>query len=426
MFLKILDKTKRTINKNTARKGKDIVHLSLIFVPYVALIAITFVTISCTMEDSSMGSMILDIEPGFKINTILPDVDMTPATYEFHGDGPNSSSFDVSDEQLPVYQRGLEFGEWSITVNAKNQYGTIIAQGTRMTTVHAGEATTLYIPIQPVTGYGTLDVSIHWHDSEIEIPSLQGQLIPTTGAPIELNFTITNPGLAVCVRENTPTGYYTMSIQLFDNGTPVAGAVEIIRIIDSQTTVGEFEFYDISQVGGDFTISVTPEMDEPIDITLNGQTEQILEGENMIVTAVIPEESVTVEYMWFVNGEYKDSGGTFIIENDLQPGIYRLDVAVFTIDNLRAGSMAHTFTVVESSYVTLMWEANTEPDLAGYKLHLGNETGVYFQVIDVGNTETYTVQGLQKGETYYFAATAYNTVGLESSYSSEVVYTVPL
>jgi len=37
-----------------------------------------------------------------------------------------------------------------------------------------------------------------------------------------------------------------------------------------------------------------------------------------------------------------------------------------------------------SSQVTLAWDQNTEPDLAGYKLYYGNASGNYAQVIDVG------------------------------------------
>jgi hypothetical protein len=44
---------------------------------------------------------------------------------------------------------------------------------------------------------------------------------------------------------------------------------------------------------------------------------------------------------------------------------------------------------------------------------------------DVGNQTGYTVKGLQEGETYYFAATAYDDYGNESDYSEEVSYQVP-
>jgi hypothetical protein len=91
-----------------------------------------------------------------------------------------------------------------------------------------------------------------------------------------------------------------------------------------------------------------------------------------------------------------------------------------------AGSCTITATLSISQQVTLMWDPNTEPDLDGYKLYYGNTSGTYPNVIDVGNTETYTVNGLVPGETYYFAATAYTTAGLESGLSNELVYTVPL
>ncbi|MEW6186572.1 MAG: fibronectin type III domain-containing protein [Thermodesulfobacteriota bacterium] len=75
--------------------------------------------------------------------------------------------------------------------------------------------------------------------------------------------------------------------------------------------------------------------------------------------------------------------------------------------------------------VSLAWDPNSEPDLAGYVIYYGTASQNYQTNIDVGNVTTYTVPGLQTGITYYLAATAYNTQGLESGYSNEVVYTVP-
>jgi hypothetical protein len=45
--------------------------------------------------------------------------------------------------------------------------------------------------------------------------------------------------------------------------------------------------------------------------------------------------------------------------------------------------------------------------------------------MNVGNATQTTVSGLVPGQTYYFAATAYNSSGVESDYSTEIVYTVP-
>ncbi len=66
----------------------------------------------------------------------------------------------------------------------------------------------------------------------------------------------------------------------------------------------------------------------------------------------------------------------------------------------------------------LSWSANTESDLAGYRVHYGTTSGSYPTVIDVGRVTTYTVTGLGAG-TYYFVLTAYNTAGGESGFSNE-------
>lgn len=66
------------------------------------------------------------------------------------------------------------------------------------------------------------------------------------------------------------------------------------------------------------------------------------------------------------------------------------------------------------------WKANTEADLAGYKMYYGEASKVYSNVIDVNNVIEYTVGGLEIGKTYFFAVTAYDMVGNESGFSSEV------
>lgn len=69
---------------------------------------------------------------------------------------------------------------------------------------------------------------------------------------------------------------------------------------------------------------------------------------------------------------------------------------------------------------TLQWASNSESDLTGYKVYQGLAPGSYGLPIDVGNTTTYTAQNLQAGLRYYFAITAYDRRGNESSPSIEV------
>lgn len=72
--------------------------------------------------------------------------------------------------------------------------------------------------------------------------------------------------------------------------------------------------------------------------------------------------------------------------------------------------------------VTLSWNANSEPDLAGYRIHYGTAAAPFGQLVDVP-VATATVPNLLKGVTYTFAVTAYNTAGAESAYSAPLSYT---
>lgn len=71
--------------------------------------------------------------------------------------------------------------------------------------------------------------------------------------------------------------------------------------------------------------------------------------------------------------------------------------------------------------VTLSWNANTEPDLAGYKIYRATSSGGYGSPIATLTTGTtqYISSGLAKGFTYFFVITAYDQAGNESPYSIE-------
>src|SRR5262245_42440450 len=59
-------------------------------------------------------------------------------------------------------------------------------------------------------------------------------------------------------------------------------------------------------------------------------------------------------------------------------------------------------------------------DLAGFKIHFGENSGQYSQTVDAGNGNSYLLEDIPTGKTYYFVATAYDTSGLESENSNEV------
>jgi hypothetical protein len=80
--------------------------------------------------------------------------------------------------------------------------------------------------------------------------------------------------------------------------------------------------------------------------------------------------------------------------------------------------------------VTLQWDANTEPDLAGYRIYQSDTSGIYtfgpdydvedLTVAQAGDPPSCTLTNVLNA-TWYWVVTAYDTEGLESEPSNEVV-----
>lgn len=87
--------------------------------------------------------------------------------------------------------------------------------------------------------------------------------------------------------------------------------------------------------------------------------------------------------------------------------------------------------------ITLAWDANLEPDLAGYKIYYKTGTSgppydgegasegdspISLAVDEFNNPNSlqYTIHGLSDSETVYLTLTAFNADGMESGYSNEV------
>jgi hypothetical protein len=87
------------------------------------------------------------------------------------------------------------------------------------------------------------------------------------------------------------------------------------------------------------------------------------------------------------------------------------------------------FSMCCSSYAevkgyTLTWDANSEPDLAGYKVYISTESGNYETPAAVLGLVTNYQSELNVPDDaesdFYWVVTAFDTSGLESDYSNEV------
>ena len=99
---------------------------------------------------------------------------------------------------------------------------------------------------------------------------------------------------------------------------------------------------------------------------------------------------------------------------------FRQVVGLLAVGVLSAGSALATPSV------TLAWNASGSGGVAGYRLYQGLVSHNYSSLTDLGLATNVTISGLAPGRTYYFAVTDYEIDGLESAFSGEVSYTVPV
>lgn len=75
---------------------------------------------------------------------------------------------------------------------------------------------------------------------------------------------------------------------------------------------------------------------------------------------------------------------------------------------------------------TLAFDPSPSPEVAGYRLYWGVRSGSYTNAVRIGNQTMVIASNLVRGVKYYFAATAYDTNGLESPFSNEAVFPAPM
>ncbi len=289
--------------------------------------------------------------------TLVPALDMTAASYTITGRGPSGANFVQTTATAPVQIKDLAAGAWSVTVEALNAAATVIGDGTTTVTLTAGNQSNVSITVKPLSGYGTLQLTVNWPAALVTSASVTAQLVPAAGATRALTFTL-GSGTAGSATTSIPVGYHTLSLQVLDGTVPVAGAIEIVRILKDQTTAGTFAFSQVNPAPGNMQVSITPSMANPLTVTLSGQRASVVQGTGFTLQASVAGVTGVV-YSWYLNGGFSSTGASYAVPATLTPGTYRIDVAAFTADGLRAGSATTSLTVTPApaaSLVALAWD----------------------------------------------------------------------
>src|SRR5882762_8312917 len=105
------------------------------------------------------------------------------------------------------------------------------------------------------------------------------------------------------------------------------------------------------------------------------------------------------------------------------------------VNRVRARALTSFFLIIclatlgvhaaKPASVKLAWDPSVTPGVTGYNIYYGTNSHNYTASIPAGNATSVTISSLVVGTTYYFAATAYDSFGIESDFSVETNY-VPI
>lgn len=76
--------------------------------------------------------------------------------------------------------------------------------------------------------------------------------------------------------------------------------------------------------------------------------------------------------------------------------------------------------------VSIAWDPSPDSNIISYSVYYGPQSKTYTNLAIMGNATSGTLSNLVSGATYYFAATATANSALESGFSEEISYLVPL
>ena len=299
---------------------------------------------ACSLLGPEHGTLVLDVSSSrMQTRTIVPNLDMRIATYSILGAGPSGAEF--RDTGVPgatdTFSRdGLVAGEWTVTVDAYNATAEYIGTGTVAVRVEPRTVSPATVVLRPLNGEGSLEVVVSWPPGSIDNPRVESTLTPlATGVPQGLPLTVIGETAGSTV-EGLATGYYTLSVQLFDGPELRAGFLEAVRILSDTTTRADVE---IDPGAEDLGPNDAAETANPIHITLSGGPTQVAHGHDLTIDAS-PNRDVD-SYAWYLNGAQLagQTAQSLSIGSDLDPGVYRVDV--LALHGTVAGSSSYLFAV---------------------------------------------------------------------------------
>jgi uncharacterized repeat protein (TIGR02543 family) len=250
-------------------------------------------------EQEERGSLTVSLSDEINSRTLEPAISMDAASFTIEGDGPGDQTFTpviIDDPTITSYEiDDLLAGVWTITVTAKNEENTVIGQGTKTTTITAGD-NTVSIDVLPLPGDGEFELTISWPVGTITDPGFDATLTRIVSDDTQtLNISVES-GASQTVYTDTSiaAGYYSLNV-IPKTGEDVingSGFTEAVRIVEGEKTQGLYELTPV----GDAVITWDTNLQNPYIVDIERT------ANSAIFTASVDPVADDYTYSWSLNG----------------------------------------------------------------------------------------------------------------------------
>lgn len=299
---------------------------------------------SCVAPGETSGMLTLHLNQE-QSRTFLPDIEIKE--YEITGNSSDGSSFSQKTTLSEITVPGLTPGMWDIAVKGLNLSQRAVLQGSASVDIKAGGNSRADINLKPVSGQGSLNITVTWPAGKLTAPSLSAILTPFTGSDIKVNPVLSASSAGISASLNN--GYYALFLILKDQGTDVMGITETLYIAAGEETRGTVAFNNVNQAGSGVVINISQTDITPVEVSLKGVINPLPRGSEFTAEALITNSTENTLAVWSVNGKKVHTGASFTLT---APSVEftNLSATVFSIDGTRAGSTSVLIQTVDKAY----------------------------------------------------------------------------
>lgn len=263
--------------------------------------------------DRDTGSMVISIVDSVGTSNVIepiePPLEMVIATYRIELTGPgNTQSIVVNAGGGPASFQSLRPGTWTVTVNGRNSGGVIVGSGTKDVPVNGGQNASVTIDVVPLSGEGTLQLSLTWPQDWNPAAEVEAVLTPAGGAKedevdISDQFSVggSSSQPVATYSGSWSAGYYYLNLALLDGSHRLWELPPIsVRIVEGQLSLGEYELTvsDLNLVGVE--VNVGADLNNPYTVSFDGVLSEFEYGQNMTVEMTLDPPLPPDEVRWFL------------------------------------------------------------------------------------------------------------------------------